>query len=49
MILVEETLMKGLLCVVVLMTGTVVLADGTMKTVGDQIDKAAAVTKEAAK
>ena len=41
--------MKSLLCVVVLMTGTVVLADGTMKTAGDKIDKAAAVTKKAAK
>jgi len=41
--------MRSLLCVVVLMTGTVVLADGSMKAVGDKIDKAAGVTKRAAK
>ena len=40
--------MKKLLCAVVLITGTGVFADDTMKTAGDKIDKAAGATKEAA-
>src|SRR4030095_9086029 len=39
------TFMKQLLCAVVLITGTGVFADDTMKTAGEKIDKAAAATK----
>ena len=41
----RTTFMKQLLCAVVLITGTRVVADDTMKTAGDKIDKAAAATK----
>lgn len=41
----RTTFMKRLLCAVVLITGTGVIADDTMKTAGDKIDKAAAATK----
>jgi len=45
----EATLMKKLLCAVVLMTGTGVFADDAMKTAGHEISKAAGATKEAVK
>ena len=41
--------MKKLLCAVVLMTGTGVLADDAMKTAGNDINKAAGATKQAVK
>ena len=45
----EATFMKKLLCAVVLMTGTGVLADDAMKTAGNDINKAAGATKQAVK
>ena len=41
----RTTFMKQLLYAVVLITGTSVFADDTMKTAGDKIDRAAAATK----
>jgi len=41
--------MKRILSAVVLLTGTGVFADDTMKKAGEQIDKAAAATKKTAK
>ena len=43
------TFMKQLLCAVVLITGTGVFADDTMKTAGEKIDKAAGATKQTVK
>jgi Sec-independent protein translocase protein TatA len=40
---------KSFLCAVVLLGGTVVLADDTMKTAGEKIDKSADATKSTVK